>query len=195
MIKMYFWIIALGVCLADQVSKFIIQQGMAEGQSFRVLGEFFRISFVYNENAAFGIPIQSAVPFLRPTLFYGLFMVLAIAVLISIYRKTPSHEKLLRTTLALILGGAAGNFIDRILLGRVVDFLDFDFFNIHVRPFHLVFFQFPGYDLDRWPTFNVADSAITCGIVLLLALSFLKPRPATGANPKEPGSESAPPAG
>jgi signal peptidase II len=169
-----FWIIPIAICTLDQLTKFIVQRLMVEGQSVTILGDFFRISYFCNVNGAFGLPIQNILSSVPPKLFFCFFMGIAIAVLVSLYRKTRDHESLLRLALAVILGGALGNFIDRVLMGRVVDFLDFDFLNIHVRPFKVLFIRFPGYYMDRWPTFNVADMAITCGITLLLITTFFR---------------------
>ena len=68
----------------------------------------------------------------------------------------------------MIMGGAIGNLIDRIAVGRVVDFLDVEFFDISLPAFQFLFMNFPGYSLTRWPVFNVADSAVTCGMILII---------------------------
>jgi signal peptidase II len=165
------------VVIADQISKFWIKgfhipfldinhKGMDIGQKIPVIGDFFRITFIENPGLAFGIDIDSNIK-----LWISLFSLIASIGLI-IYLYVVRNENFgLRLALALILGGAIGNFIDRafygiiydyapLFYGKVVDFLDFDFFN-------LTFF---GKSYDRFAIFNVADSAVTIGIVLLLFL-------------------------
>jgi signal peptidase II len=165
------------VVIADQVSKFWIKgfhipflnikhEGMYIGQKIPVIGDFFRITFIENPGLAFGIDIDSTIK-----LWISLFSLIASIGLI-IYLYVVRNESLgIRLALALILGGAIGNFIDRafygiiydyapLFYGKVVDFLDFDFFN-------LTFF---GKNYDRFAIFNIADSSVTIGIVLLLFL-------------------------
>jgi len=167
----------LFVIIADQVSKFWIKgfhisllninhEGMYIGQKIPVIGDFFRITFIENPGLAFGIDIDSNIK-----LWISLFSLVASIGLI-IYLYTVRNENLgFRIALALILGGAIGNFIDRafygiiydyapLFYGKVVDFLDFDFFN-------LVLF---GKSYDRFAIFNIADSSVTIGIFLLLFL-------------------------
>jgi signal peptidase II len=165
------------VVIADQISKFWIKgfhipflnikhEGMYIGQKILVIGDFFRITFIENPGLAFGIDIDSNIK-----LWISLFSLVASIGLI-IYLYVVRNENFgLRLALALILGGAIGNFIDRafygiiydyapLFYGKVVDFLDFDFFN-------LTFF---GKNYDRFAIFNLADSSVTIGIILLLFL-------------------------
>ena len=167
----------LFIVIADQVSKFWIKglhipflslkhEGMYIGQKIPVIGDFFRITFIENPGLAFGIDIDPTIK-----LWISLFSLIASIGLI-IYLYVVRNENFgLRLALALILGGAIGNFIDRafygiiydyapLFYGKVVDFLDFDFFN-------LTFF---GKSYDRFAIFNVADSSVTIGIILLLFL-------------------------
>jgi signal peptidase II len=167
----------LFVVVADQVSKFWIKgfhipvfnikhDGMYIGQKIPVIGDFFRITFIENPGLAFGIDIDSSIK-----LWISLFSLIASVGLI-IYLYTVRNEKFgLKLALALILGGAIGNFIDRafygiiydyapLFYGKVVDFLDFDFFNLTLF----------GRSYDRFAIFNIADSSVTIGIFLLLFL-------------------------
>ena len=75
---------------------------------------------------------------------------------------------MLQISFALVLGGALGNLIDRFRLGEVIDFLDFDFINIKIPPFKFGFIDFSGFYMGRWPVFNVADGAVTIGMILIL---------------------------
>ena len=167
----------LFVVIADQVSKFWIKgfhipflnikhDGMYIGQKIPVIGDFFRITFIENPGLAFGIDIDSTIK-----LWISLFSLIASIGLI-IYLYTVRTEKFgFKLALALILGGAIGNFIDRafygiiydyapLFYGKVVDFLDFDFFNLTLF----------GKSYDRFAIFNIADSSVTIGIFLLLFL-------------------------
>lgn len=139
------WIIPLAVAL-DQASKLIVRGSMTLYQSEPVLGDFFRLTYIHNPGAAFGLNMGS--PFLHTA-----FSVLALGVLIYLYRSLAAAERLARLALCLVLGGAVGNIIDRLYLGEVVDFFDFGLGDL------------------RWPIFNVADSCVTVG-VLLLALGY-----------------------
>jgi len=93
--------------------------------------------------------------------FYLIFsLIILIFVLYYIY--TNSDKRTFSIPLAIVAGGAIGNIIDRIVRGKVVDFLDFDFFNINIF----------GYRMDRWWTFNLADVFISCSIIYLLVIMF-----------------------
>ncbi len=124
-----------------------------------ILGEWLQIRLVYNSGAAFGMKPQEILPFLHPTLFYGLFTAAAIVMLFFYYRKLDSREGWAKTGVALILSGAIGNLIDRLLLHKVTDFIDVGL---------------PGG--PRWPTFNVADSCVCVGVGLILAAPLLMGR-------------------
>ena len=146
----YAW--ALAVMLLDQLSKYWVSASFDYGASRAYTG-FFNLVLTYNKGAAFSI-LASAAGWQR-----GFFIAIAlVAVLvISVLLARHAGEKLFCLALSLILGGAVGNVLDRIVLGHVVDFLDFHYAGWH------------------WPAFNLADSAITAGAVLLIADSF-RPR-------------------
>ena len=110
---------------------------------------------------AFGISIGN-------NAFFTIFAVIAsVAILVYIF-KMKGDELLARIAMASIFGGAVGNLLDRILRGQVVDFLDCEFFNIHIPAFDFLFMHFSGYSMTRWPVFNVADMAVTIGMIILL---------------------------
>ena len=127
------------ILILDQISKFYISSALSLGQSIPVVRDIFHISLVYNTGAAFGL-------FKNQKIF---FIILTAAVVTYIIRDLFSHGRRYslgrRVALGLILGGAAGNFVDRLRLGYIIDFLDF----------------------RVWPVFNLADSAITVGIIIL----------------------------
>jgi signal peptidase II len=169
--------LTLFVVIADQISKFWIKgfqipilnlkhEGMSLGEKIPVIGDFFRITFIENPGLAFGIEIDSTIK-----LWISLFSLIA-SIGLVIYLYVVRKENLgFRIALALILGGAVGNFIDRafygiiydyapLFYGKVVDFLDFDFFNLTLF----------GRNYDRFAIFNIADSSVTLGIFLLIFL-------------------------
>ncbi|MHB8174112.1 MAG: signal peptidase II [Nitrospirota bacterium] len=134
-------------CL-DRITKLLVARRMMPGESFRVIKGFFDITLVHNAGAAFGImafaPESLRLPFLLVS------AVLAVALLLYFAKKTESHETLTLVALAMVIGGAAGNIVDRIAFGYVIDFIDW-----HWGEFY------------HWPAFNLADSGITVGVILL----------------------------
>ena len=156
----FLWIIPLAVAI-DQASKFIVRGSMALYQSEPVLGDFFRLTYIHNPGAAFGLNVGSP-------LLHTAFSILALGILVYLYRSLAANERLLRLALCLVLGGAVGNIIDRLYLGEVIDFFDFGLGDL------------------RWPIFNFADSFVTVG-VLLLALGYSR-REKTDAHPEQPSS-------
>jgi len=136
------------VVLLDQASKAWITVSLPENVAIPVVDGFFNIVHVQNPGGAFGFLAEGYSDFKRTFFLAG--TVVAAVVLMLVFRKLPTEYVFLRTGIALILGGAAGNFIDRLRQGRVVDFLDFYIGDLH------------------WPAFNVADSAVTAGAVIFL---------------------------
>lgn len=147
-------IASLLVILVDQTSKILAVEMLGGVPSVEVLGRFLMFSLVFNEGGAMGTSFGSSTYYLISSILITLFL------LYYIY----SHRAYPRIVwpLALIAGGAVGNIIDRIRLGRVIDFIDVDFFDISLF----------GFSLERWWTFNVADAAISCSITYLV-LSLL----------------------
>ena len=137
--------VAVIVILADQLTKIAINKVFSYGEG-RVITPFFNLVLVYNRGAAFSF-LAMAGGWQRWA-FTALGVIAA--VVICYLLKRHSGQRLFCTALALIMGGALGNVIDRLLYGHVIDFLDF-----HVGGWH-------------WPAFNLADSAITIGAVLLV---------------------------
>jgi signal peptidase II len=140
------WLVIAAVLVGlDQLSKFAITHSLAYGGGIEVT-PFFNLVLVHNKGAAFSF-LSSASGWQRE--FFVTIAVIAIAWVVYLLRKYP-RQILFCSALTLILGGAIGNVIDRLWLGAVIDFLDF-----HAAGYH-------------WPAFNVADSAITCGAVILV---------------------------
>lgn len=139
--------LALAVMAADQASKAWVLSAFRLGEG-RVLTDFFNLVLVYNPGAAFSF-LAAADGWQR-----WFFVILAVAISAWIAFALRQSKGFAAAGLALVLGGALGNVIDRLRFGAVVDFLDF-----HVAGWH-------------WPAFNVADAAITFGIALLLWQEF-----------------------
>jgi len=138
------FIIVLVILSLDQFCKFLVTRNLTLSQSLPVIKGVFHITLVHNTGAAFGI-LKNQIPLFIMT------AVLAIA-MIFLNLRCNKHKKLYSISLSLILAGALGNLIDRIFFGYVIDFLDFRI----------------------WPVFNVADSAITIGAIML-GINLLKP--------------------
>jgi len=152
--------LALGVVIADQITKALVLARFSLGERLELTG-FFNMVLVYNKGAAFSF-LSDAGGWQTPALV--VFALAAIGVVGTLIVRSPGRHMLL-AGLALILGGALGNLIDRLRFGQVVDFLDF-----HAAGWH-------------WPAFNVADSAITAGAVLLILEGFVNREGRTSSSP------------
>ncbi len=159
------WLVVSGVVIVlDQLSKFAINHRLAYGESHEV-ASFFNLILAHNRGAAFSL-LDAAGGWQR-----WLFAAIAVAASAWVVHLLRRHreQKLFCLALALIMGGALGNLIDRIAYGYVVDFLDFH------------------WDERHFAAFNVADSAITGGAGLLLLESYLNFRRERAAHKKSSG--------
>ena len=186
--------LSIFIIISDQVTKLMVKgasipflginiTGLPIGSSRPIIGDFLRLTYIENPGMAFGIDIGGK-------LFFSLFSIIAsIGILYYLYR-ARNENLAFRIALAMILGGAIGNLIDRVFYGvffgegalfygKVVDFIDADFFNLNLF----------GYHLSRWPVFNIADASVTCGVVLMLFShrktmheKVMVPAPAGGAS-------------
>jgi len=145
----WLWLSLLAVIL-DQASKLAIAGSMHLYQSIQIV-PYFNLTYVHNTGAAFSF-LSEAGGWQR-WFFAGLALVISVVIAVWLAR-LKRHETLLAVALSLILGGAIGNLIDRLAYGYVIDFLD-DY-----------------YQTWHWPAFNIADSAITLGVILMLVESF-----------------------
>jgi signal peptidase II len=183
------------IVLVDQITKLLVKgitipalgiaiEGMQYGASIPVLGDFFRLTYIENPGMAFGIRVG-----VRP-LLASVSIVASVAILAYLYH-SRSESLLFRIPLAMVLGGAVGNLIDRVfygvifgeapfLHGKVVDFFDVDFFDIDIA----------GYELSRWPVFNIADACVTVGVLLLLFV--YRERPGSDVAVQASGQEHQP---
>ena len=141
----WFLLLAAAVVTLDQFAKWFIRVELERGDTWDV-APFFRIVHITNNGAAFGI-LQDAGPLLVVTSVMGM-----VAIFVFLFNPGFAHP-LMRAGLALMLGGAIGNLIDRVANGKVVDFLK----------------------VPHWPAFNLADSAITIGVLLLLWAMLQEP--------------------
>lgn len=145
-------LVAAAVVILDQITKWMIVSDMALHDSIPVIDGWFHITYVRNRGGAFSILADQ--PDLIRLPFFLTVSVVAFAALVYFLRTVGENQRLLLFALAGILGGALGNFIDRASVGTVVDFLDF-----HRAGYH-------------FPAFNVADSFITTGTIVVLIYSL-----------------------
>ncbi|MDP2904529.1 MAG: signal peptidase II [Methylovulum sp.] len=152
----WLWLSLLALVL-DQASKLAIDANMQLYQSIALMPSF-NLTYVHNTGAAFSF-LRDAGGWQR-WLFAGIALVISVGITVWLTR-LQKHETLLAAALSLVLGGAIGNLIDRLAYGYVIDFLD-----VYYGTWH-------------WPAFNIADAAITLGVMLMLAESFGLGRPKT----------------
>jgi signal peptidase II len=151
----------------DQWTKYLVDHRMLLHQSVPILPGWFELTYVRNRGAVFGF--LSGVDSWWRLPFFLTFSTVAVVLLAIFYIRSRPDQGLLRLSLALILAGAIGNVIDRLRFGYVIDFLD-----VHWRHHH-------------WPAFNIADSAISVGICLMLLEAFLEGRREKRAAADDPG--------
>jgi signal peptidase II len=137
----------------DQYTKHLVVSAWQLGDTTPIVPGFFSLTYLRNRGGAFGL--FAGLPETWRVAFFVVFALATVAALIWMLRTTPREDRTQRLALTWVIGGALGNLYDRVLYGEVVDFLD-----VYVGDWH-------------WPAFNVADSFITCGVVLLLVGSFM----------------------
>jgi signal peptidase II len=156
-------LVTLVVIVLDQATKIWIMNNFSMGEVMEIIPGFFNLTLVMNPGAAFGI--FAGLPTITRRIVLGVVTVIAVILVVTLLRKEAKDDIYAQIGLYMILGGAFGNLIDRFRFDAVVDFLD-----VYVGTFH-------------WPAFNVADSAISVGVTLLLVrFLFFK---------KEEGEEKA----
>jgi len=136
---------ALIVVVLDQLTKFLIRTNFKPGESVSIIKNVFHLTYVTNTGAAFSI-------FQGFNSFFIIFLVIVIGVIIYYIKNIKENEKRMQLAIGLFLGGTIGNLIDRVSIGAVTDFLDFRI----------------------WPVFNIADSAVTISVILLIILLWKK---------------------
>jgi signal peptidase II len=161
--RLWAWLgLSAAVALLDQLTKWIVLSNLQLGEMITVT-PFFKLVLLYNPGAAFSFLAD------QPGWQRWFFVVLAVVICIWLFTmlRHHQHERALPLSFSLIIGGAVGNVVDRLVHGAVVDFLYF-----HI-------------DRYGWPAFNIADSAITIGVVLMLWSQF---RPSSSPPAKENAS-------
>jgi signal peptidase II len=142
----------------DQASKALVEAKIGLHETIPVIRGFFSLSHLRNKGAILGV-FNASGNRLVP-LGLGVLAFVAMILVAIYFLRTPASQKLVRTSFAFIIAGALGNLVDRVARGYVVDFLE-----VHVKSFY-------------WPTFNVADSCISIGAVLLIFVFFVRRQPA-----------------
>lgn len=167
--------ISLSIFILDQLSKLAVKgisipflnidwNGMFYGESIEVIGTFLRITFVENPGMAFGFEVG-----VIQKLFLSIFtLIAAIAIFYYLY-KSKDGSLALRIGLAFILGGALGNLVDRMFYGIIFDYAPL-FYGKVVDFIQVEFWDFTlfGHTYETWPIFNVADSAVSVGVAVIL---------------------------
>lgn len=173
-------VISLGWIIADQVSKLWAVASLLPGalperaemlrrttEVYVVHPAWFKFELAGNKGAAWSIFANMSESFRVP--FFLVLTSVAIGLIFVLYRKTPPDQRLMRTALAFVMGGAIGNLIDRALRGYVIDFISWHYG-----------------DEWAWPTFNIADVAISVGVgLLLIDAIFQKKPPEEEASPED----------
>lgn len=136
-------ILVVLIVILDQLSKSYIQANMKLGESIPILPDIFHITYILNPGAAFGL-------FANQTFFFITLAVVMMLAVVYFYPAIKKESAWIKVGIGLLLGGAIGNLIDRVQIGKVVDFFDFRI----------------------WPIFNIADIGIVCGAFIIIVASF-----------------------
>ncbi len=160
-----FGALALAVVVLDQATKTWVLATFELHETLPVIPGWFHLTYIRNPGAAFGLFSGHAEAFRRP--FFLVVTTVALAAILAILWRAPRGRPWLLTALGLVFGGAVGNLIDRVRWGEVVDFLDV-FWKTH-----------------HWPAFNIADSAITVGMGVLILEELFGRKQAGGIPPDD----------
>jgi signal peptidase II len=163
------------VIIVDQLTKLSIMQNMRLHESIPIIPNLFSLTYIRNPGAAFGLLAGSSNAFRM--LFFGVTSLIALALLGTILVRLPARDWVGQLSIAAILGGAIGDLLDRLQYGEVIDFLDaymigpdiqFHIDRYQIGPFHIGPYLLDFSGPHHWPAFNVADSAISVGVVFLI---------------------------
>lgn len=142
---MYFYVPLVALLLFDQLVKYVVRTNMVQGQSIPIISGIFHLTYIENPGAAFGILANQRILFLLMTAVIA-------GIMFYLYLQLHNKKSLAAFSLALVISGAIGNFIDRFFHGTVTDMFDFQI----------------------WPIFNIADICICVGLALLCYLLIFK---------------------
>lgn len=156
------------IVIADQVTKTEVMETMRLHESIPIVPDFFSLTYIRNPGAAFGLMAGSSTGF--RLIFFALTSLFAVGLLGMIFLRLREDDWAGQLSIAGIFGGAVGNLLDRVRFGEVIDFLDF-----YIGRYH-------------WPAFNVADAAISIGVVVLILHFALEKK-------EEPVLQQTPPSG
>jgi len=146
--------VSLIIVVLDQVTKWLVLVNIPMYHSIPIVDNFFSLRHIHNPGGAFGFMANQS-QLIRQILFHGVSLI-SLGVIVYFYHQAPKEYPFLLISLSLIFGGAIGNLIDRFRMGEVVDFLDF-----YIGSYH-------------WPAFNVADSAVSVGVTVLMYYMIFK---------------------
>jgi len=158
-LRLFYVALSLGLVVVDQITKYLIDTHMVLHESRGILNGVLQLTYVQNRGAVFGLFNTAAIP--HQALLLSAIGLCALTAVVIFSLRLPASRLLPQTALALVLGGAIGNLIDRIRFGYVIDFID-AYWGTH-----------------HWPMFNAADSAITVGVGLLILDMLREPRAAS----------------
>jgi signal peptidase II len=157
----YYWL-TVGVLALDHLTKWLVRGRMGLYETIELIPGYLRLSHIQNTGVAFGLFNDFHAAW-KPYFLAGM-AVLAVVLIVGYASRVPADRRMLQTALTVTMGGILGNFVDRLASGYVTDFIEF-----HIKEsFH-------------WPTFNVADTAISVGIGLLLLDTVKNPDPSEKA--------------
>jgi signal peptidase II len=163
-IRRLYLILSGTAVVLDQLTKQLVLATLPLHESRELVPGFLALTHVHNRGAAFGFLSNANLPY-QAVLFSALSLVALGAIALYAYKLPPS-QRWTQLALALIMGGAVGNLIDRMIRGYVIDFVD-----VYWRTYH-------------WPAFNVADSCISIGVIMLI-LELLRPAPVESEKPDQ----------
>jgi len=175
-----YFALSLTLLALDQASKILVHWFLRDRTPLEIIPNFFNLIYSRNPGGLFGYFSEMPDPW--RTLLLTLLPVLAIALVFFYMTRSSEDDRVTLFGLALVLGGAVGNLIDRLFRGEVVDFLD-----VYTSSPRLAGLLIEHFGTAHWPTFNIADSAIVCGAVVLV-LSIIRPhRPSAPADASQAG--------
>ena len=146
------FLISNALIILDQFTKFLVTLNIPQNYSVGVILNFFQLTHIRNSGVAFGLFADYKAEY--KVIFFIVFSTVAIIAILVIYHQTSKDKKMVLAGLILLFSGAVGNLIDRVLYHEVIDFLDFYYENYH------------------WPAFNIADSCITIGVLMIMVDQF-----------------------